>query len=92
MKGRTLEQLRSQYVSNVKKTDKAIRAVPGMRGPGPHGRGAVSGKPKNAAKVIGRLYIYIKPHSLKLFLCSSVYAFQHAYISCRLIYACSDYK
>lgn len=68
MKGRTLEQLRSQYVSNVKKTDKAIRAVPGMRGPGPHGRGAVSGKPKNAAKVIGRLYIYIKPHSLKLFL------------------------
>lgn len=39
-----------------------------MRGPGPHGRGAVSGKPKNAAKVIGRLYIYIKPHSLKLFL------------------------
>ena len=44
MKGRTLEQLRSQYVSNVKKTDKAIRAVPGMRGPGPHGRGAVSGK------------------------------------------------
>ena len=68
MKGRTLEQLRSQYVSNVKKTDKAMRAVPGMRGPGPHRRGAVSGKPKNAAKVIGRLYIYIKPHSLKLFL------------------------
>lgn len=68
MKGRTLEQLRSQYVSNVKKEGSAMRAIPGMRGPGAHGRGAASGKPRNLSKVIGRLYIYIKPYSLKLLL------------------------
>lgn len=45
-----------------------MRAIPGMRGPGAHGRGAASGKPRNLSKVIGRLYIYIKPYSLKLLL------------------------